>query len=149
MALVPWDPFRNLLSLQERMNRLFDETLRRGQGEGTLDRGAWTPPVDIYETGSELVLMAGIPGIDMGDVEVEVRDNVLTLKGERVMEKSVEQESYHRVERAYGGFIRSFTLPGTVDSDKITASYSKGVLEVRIPKTEKSKPQHIKIESKK
>ncbi len=147
MTLVRWDPFRNLLTLQERMNRLFDESLHRGDTE-SFDRGTWTPPVDIYETEQEVVLVTEIPGMDEKDVEIEVRDNVLTLKGERVMEKSVNQESYHRVERAYGHFSRSFTLPQTVDNEKITATYNKGVLEIKMPKTQKAKPQQIKIETR-
>ena len=146
MTLVPWDPFRNLLSIQDRMNRLFDESLHRG-GTENFDRGTWTPPVDIYETEHELVLVTEIPGMDEKDVEIEVSDNVLSLKGERTMEKSVNQESYHRVERTYGHFSRSFTLPQTVDSDKITATYNKGVLEIKMPKSQKAKPQQIKIKT--
>ena len=148
MAIIPWDPFRDLVSLQERMNRLFDESLHRGQGTESLDRGMWTPAVDIYETEEFIVLVAEIPGMDENDVDVEVNDNVLTLKGQRILEKDVGQESYHRMERSYGSFSRSFTLPKTVDYERISAKYNKGVLEVRMPKTATAKPQQIKIESK-
>ena len=147
MPLVPWDPFRNLITLQDRMNRLFDESLQR-QGPDALDRGIWTPPVDIYETDSELVLVAEVPGMGEEDVEVEVRDNSLVLKGERKMEKDVNKESYHRVERAYGGFLRTFTLPQSVDATKISATYNKGILEVKMPKVRKAVPQQIKIVAK-
>jgi len=143
--LTPWDPFRNLLSLQDRMNRLFDETITRGDTE-TMKYGAWSPAVDIYETDTDIVLSAEIPGMDASDVDVEVNDNTLTLKGERKMEKDVKEESYHRVERAYGSFVRSFTLPSTVDQEKISANYSKGVLEIKIPKTQARKTK-ISIES--
>jgi HSP20 family protein len=148
MALVPWDPIRNLISLQDRMNRLFDETMHRGRGMEPMDMGTWAPPVDIYETEAEIVLVAEVPGVDEKDVDVEVKDNLLTIKGERRMEKSVKEESYHRVERAYGGFSRSFTLPQAVDSEKITATYNRGVLEIRLPKPEKAKTHQIKIESR-
>jgi HSP20 family protein len=148
MALVPWDPIRNLISLQDRMNRLFDETMHRGRGAEAMDMGTWAPPVDIYETETEIVLVAEVPGVDEKDVDVEVKDNLLTIKGERRMEKSVREESYHRVERAYGGFSRSFTLPQAVDSEKITATYNRGVLEIRLPKPEKAKTHQIKIETK-
>jgi len=148
MSMVPWDPFKNLMSLQERMNRLFDESMHRGMGTETLDKGTWAPPVDIYETETDIILVTEIPGVEEKDVDVEVRDNVLTLKGERVMEKSVKQESYHRVERSYGSFSRSFTLPQSVDHNNITATYNKGILEIKLPKTQKAKPQQIKIEAK-
>lgn len=148
MALVPWDPIRNLISLQDRMNRLFDETMHRGRGTESMDMGTWAPPVDIYETENEIVMVAEVPGVDEKDVDVEVKDNLLTIKGERRMEKSVKEESYHRVERAYGGFTRSFTLPQAVDSEKITATYNRGVLEIRMPKPKKAKTHQIKIETK-
>ena len=146
MTLTPWDPLRNLISIQDRMNRLFDESLHR-QGSDGLEHGTWTPPVDIYETESEIVLVAEIPGMDENDVEVEVRDNVLLLRGERKMEEDLNKESYHRVERAYGGFQRTFTLPQSVDSTNISAAYSKGVLEIKMPKTKKAAAQQIKIVS--
>ncbi len=148
MTLVPWDPFRNLISLQDRMNRLFEESLQRGHGSERLDRGAWMPAVDIYETDNEIILSAELPGMEEKDVDVEVQGNVLTLKGERTVDSGVKQESFHRLERAYGSFSRSFTLPQTVDQSAISASYNRGVLEIKMPKTEKAQPQQIKIETK-
>ena len=147
MTLVRWDPFKNLMSLQDRMNRLFEETVQRGQGE-PLSQGTWMPAVDIYETGNEVVLTAELPGMEMEDIDIQVRDNILTIKGDRRMEKSVKEDTYHRVERAYGAFSRSFTLPQMVEHEKISASYSKGLLEVRMPKSSKAKPQQIKITEK-
>ncbi|MBI5190288.1 MAG: Hsp20/alpha crystallin family protein [Nitrospirae bacterium] len=145
MTLVPWDPFKNLMTLQDRMNRLFDETVQRGQGGEPMARGTWLPPVDIYETDEAVVMSAELPGMDESDVDIQVRDNTLTIKGERKLEKDVKEESYHRVERTYGAFTRSFTLPATIDQDGITASYKKGVLEIRMPKSAKAVPQQIKI----
>jgi len=148
MTLVPWDPFKNLITLQDRMNRLFEETMEGGKKAELVRAGAWAPPVDIFENENEIILSAELPGIDMKDVDVQVRENTLTLKGERKMEKAEHKENYHRVERVYGSFMRSFTLPSTVDQEKITANYTKGVLEIRLPKTAKSKPTQIKIDVK-
>ncbi|MHB8174800.1 MAG: Hsp20/alpha crystallin family protein [Nitrospirota bacterium] len=145
MTLVKWDPIRNLVSLQERMNRLFEDSIK--SPEDSVDRGAWTPAVDIYETEKDIVISAELPGIDQDDVDVEVREGVLTVKGERRFEKDVKEENYHRVERAYGRFSRVFTLPKNVDTDKITAHYDKGVLEVRLPKSAKSEARAVKIET--
>lgn len=146
MTLVPWDPFKNLITLQDRMNRLFDETMEGGRKTELVKAGAWAPPVDIFENETEIIMSAELPGIDMKDVDVQVRENTLTLKGERRMEKAEQKENYHRVERVYGSFMRSFTLPSTVDQEKITANYTRGVLEIRLPKTAKSKPTQIKID---
>jgi HSP20 family protein len=148
MALVPWDPFKNLATLQERMNRLFDESLQKGQDAELFTSGTWMPAVDIYETEDEITLVAELPGMDHGDVDIQVRDNSLTLKGERKMEKPVKEETYHRVERAHGSFSRSFTLPTSVDQEKITASFGKGLLEIKMPKSPKARAQQIKIEVK-
>jgi len=148
MTLVRWDPFRNLMTLQERMNRLFEETVQRGREDEPLMPGMWTPPVDIFEAGEEIVLTAELPGMEMKDIDIQVRDNTLTLKGERKMERDVKEDSFHRVERAYGTFSRSFTLPQTVDQEKISASYTKGVLEIRMPKTALAKPKQIQIDVK-
>jgi HSP20 family protein len=148
MALVPWDPFKNILSLQERMNRLFDEAVNRGQAGDALTGPTWSPAVDIYETEEDIVIDAELPGMDKDDVDIQVRDNTLILKGERKVEKTVKDEGYHRMERMYGSFARTFTLPSTVDQERITATYDKGVLHIRMPKTEKTKPQQIKIEVK-
>lgn len=148
MTLVPWEPFRNLVALQDRMNRLFDETMQAGKDTELMRTGTWAPVVDIYENEDEIVLSAEIPGVDMEDVDVQVRDNTLTLKGERKMEKPVKQENYHRVERAYGPFMRAFSLPASVDQERISAHYARGVLEIKMPKTARSKPSQIKIDVK-
>ncbi len=149
MAIVRWDPLRDLVALQDRMNRLFEDSLARTRGRGGeegLVTGAWTPPVDIYETDDAIVLKAELPGIDRKDIQLEVRDGVLTLKGERRFEKEVKEENYHRIERAYGSFARSFTLPNTVQPDKVRARFKDGVLEVTLPKAEESRPRQIKVE---
>ena len=145
MTIVRWEPFRDLLGLRERMNRLFEESARglgRGQEE---DLGAWAPAVDIYEKGTDVVLKAELPGLDPKDVDIRVENNVLTLQGERKFEGETKREDYHRVERAYGGFTRSFTLPSTVDTTNVKADYKDGVLRITLPKREEAKPKQIQI----
>lgn len=148
MALVKWDPFKDLLSIQDRMNRLFDETLTRtGRGEGEeLARGVWSPAVDIYETDESIVLKAEIPGIDKKEVSIEVKDNMLILKGERKFEKEIKEENYHRMERAYGAFQRTFTLPNIIEKENVKAKYKDGILEITLPKVKEAKPKHMKVE---
>jgi HSP20 family protein len=144
MAIVRWEPFRDLLSLQERMNRMFDESYR---GRGTEDwmGGAWAPAVDIYEQNGNIVLQAELPGLDPKDVDVRVENNVLTLRGQRKLEDSVNKDNYHRVERSYGSFTRSFTLPSQVDTANIQANYKDGVLRLTLPTREEAKPKQIAI----
>lgn len=149
MAIVRWNPFQDLVSLQERMNRLFEQTLDRSRGEReVMVAGTWAPAVDIYETPESIVLQAELPGLGKDDIDIQVRDNILTLKGERRSEKEVKEGNYLRVERAYGGFQRAFTLPAAVQADKIRAVFKDGVLDVSIPKAEEAKPKQIKIEVK-
>ncbi len=145
MAIVRWEPFRDLVSTQDRLNRLFNETFSRAFGEEPGAAGTWTPAVDIYENDNNLVLKAELPGVDPKDVEVRVEDNTLYLKGERRFEKEVKEEHYHRIERAYGSFTRSFALPGSVSAEKVDAQYKDGVLTVTMPKREEAKPKTIKI----
>ena len=149
MAIVRWEPFRDLMTVQDRMNRIFDEAFRgAGRPAGEEDwalGGAWAPAVDIYEHEGNLVLKAELPGIDPKDVDVKVENNVLTLQGERRFESEVKREQYHRVERAYGGFSRSFTLPSVVDTEKIKAEFKDGVLRVSLPQREEAKPKQISI----
>lgn len=148
MAIVRWDPFRDLVTLQERMNRMFDESYRGAGRSGSEDwalGGAWAPAVDIYEQDGNIVLKAELPGVDPKQVDVRLENNTLTLSGERKVDNEVKQESYHRVERAYGSFTRSFTLPSTVDQEKIKADYKDGVLKVTLPKREEAKPKQINI----
>jgi HSP20 family protein len=147
MAIMRWEPFRDLLSLQERMNRLFEESAR-GAGRGHEEdwtMGAWAPAVDIYESGSDVVLKAELPGLDLKDVDIRIENNVLTLKGERKTDNEVKRESYHRVERSYGAFTRSFTLPSTVDTNAVKADYKDGVLRIVLPKREEAKPKQIQV----
>ncbi len=148
MAIVRWEPFRDLVSLQDRMNRIFDDAFR-GARPGTEEEwalgGSWAPAVDIYEQGHDIVLKAELPGVDPKDVDVRVENNVLTLRGERKFDNEVKRESYHRVERAYGAFSRSFTLPNVVDTEKIKAEFKDGVLRVSLPKKEEAKPKQVAI----
>jgi HSP20 family protein len=149
MAIVRWEPFRDLLSLQDRMNRLFDESYRSTQRGGTDDEwalgGSWAPAVDIYEQGTDIVLKAELPGVDPKDVDIRLENNVLSLRGQRKLESEVKRESYHRVERSYGTFSRSFTLPTVVDQASIKAEFKDGLLRLTLPKREEAKPKQIQI----
>ena len=148
MTIVRWmDPFRELSTIQERMNQLFEDFVGRARGgrEGELAIGGWAPSVDICETDDEFVVSAELPGLEKDQIGVEYKDGILTLRGERKQEREVKEESYHRMERSYGAFHRSFTLPGSVDEEKISAKMKNGVLEVRLPKKEAAKPKQIKV----
>ena len=146
MAVVRWSPYRDVVSVRDEMNRLFNEFFGRTSGEeGTWFSGAWTPPVDIYETNDALVIKAELPGFVKEDVSLEIKDNTLLLKGERRREGEVKEENYHRMERTYGAFQRSFLLPTMVDQEKVKATYKDGVLELRLPKIEAAKPKRIMI----
>jgi HSP20 family protein len=148
MAIVRYEPFRNLVTVQDRMNRIFEEAFRgapRGTEEEWALGGAWAPAVDIYEHEGNLVLKAELPGIDPKAVDVQVENNVLTLRGERKFDSEVKREEYHRVERAYGTFSRSFTLPNVIDTGKIKAEFKDGVLRVTLPQREEAKPKQISI----
>ena len=149
MAIVRWEPFRDMVSIQDRMNRLFDEAFRSAPRTGAEDDwalgGSWAPVVDIYEQGGDIVLKAELPGVDPKDTDIRVENNTLTLRGERKLDDEIKRESYHRVERAYGTFSRSFTLPSVVDTEKIKAEYRDGVLRVILPKREEAKPKQITV----
>ena len=146
MAVVKWDPFRDLISIQDRMNRLFEQTLSRSRGEEGAAAATWTPAVDIYETVDTIVIKADLPGVVREDIEIQVDDNTLTLKGERRFSKDVQEESYLRIERTYGSFHRCFTLPASIRQEEIRAVCRDGVLELTLPKAEGSKPKRIAIE---
>jgi HSP20 family protein len=152
MALVRWEPFRDLVGLQDRMNRMFDESFRGLARPGTEDDwalgGTWAPAVDIYEKDGNIVLKAELPGVDPKEVDIRVENNTLTLRGERKFDNEIKRENYHRVERAYGSFTRSFTLPSVIDQDKIQAEYKEGVLHVVLPTREEAKPKQITIHAK-
>ena len=146
MALVQWNPARDLMRMREDMNRLFSQFFREGDDEeGTWLTGAWAPPVDIHETDEVLILKAELPGFSKDDVHVELHNNRLTLRGERRHETEVKEEQYHRRERAYGSFQRTFQLPTTIDQDKVKASFQNGILELRLPKSEAAKPKRIAL----
>src|ERR1700730_17091159 len=137
------EPFRGLSTLQDQFNRLFNESFRNQAEESALT--TWAPTVDIYETPNELVVKADLPDVNEKDIDVRVENNLLTIRGERKFEKSVSEESYLRVERTYGAFSRSFSLPNTVNAEAIGAEYKNGVLTVNLPKREESKPRQVKV----
>jgi HSP20 family protein len=148
MAIVRWEPFRDLMGLQERMNRMFDDVYRparTGSEDDWALGGTWAPAVDIFEHQGNIVLRAELPGVDAKDVDIRLENNILTLRGERKLDSEVKRENYHRVERSYGSFSRSFTLPMAVDQGKISADYKDGVLNVTLPKREEAKPKQISI----
>ncbi len=146
MAITKWDPFRDIMVLRDRMNRLFEDLVSSPKFEDSdIIQSTWSPAVDIYETENELVLTAELPGVEEKDVEIKVEDNTLSLRGERKFEKETREENYHRIERAYGSFYRSFSLPNYVDQDKISAEYENGLLKVHMPKKAEVKPRKVKI----
>jgi HSP20 family protein len=145
MAISRWDPFRDLNVLQEQMNRLFQDAGRGYRGDEPSATTTWSPAVDIFETEGEIVVKAELPGIDRKDIALQLEKNVLTVRGERRFEKETKEENYHRIERAYGSFSRSFSIPATVDEEKIRADYQDGVLKIALPKKEQVKPKQIKI----
>ena len=138
------DPFRGLNSLQDQVNRLFDETFSRGRS-GESEMGTWAPAVDIYETEQELVLKADLPEVNQQEIDIRIENNMLTIRGERKFHNEVSQDNYLRVERAYGPFTRSFSLPNTINTEAIKADYHNGVLSIRMPKREESRPKQIRI----
>ena len=146
MTLTQWDPMRDFVQLQDRINRVFSDTVARGGEEGLMNRGTWIPPVDIYQNGNdELVLKAELPDIKREDIEITVDNNTLTLKGEKKLSDEVKDEQFHRIERRYGSFSRSFSLPPTVDATKVSAEYRNGVLTLKLPLREEAKPRQISV----
>ena len=147
MAIVRWDPFREFAQLQDRINRVFTDTYGRSGDEALMSSGAWVPPVDIYENGNhELVLKAELPDMSREDIDITVDNGTLTIKGEKKLSSDVKEEQFHRIERRYGTFSRSFSLPQTVDTAKVGAEYRNGVLTVRLPLREEAKPRQIKVD---
>lgn len=137
------EPFRGLSHLQDQFNRLFQDSLRQATEEPAFS--SWAPAVDIYETPNELVVKADLPDVNEKDIDVRVENNLLTIRGERKFEKSVSEENFLRIERTYGSFSRSFSLPNTVNAETIGAEYKNGVLTVTLPKREESKPRQVKV----
>lgn len=148
MASNPWDLMRELASIQDRMNRVWAREYDRGRAEheDVTSRGSWLPPVDIYEDDRhELVVRAELPGLRREDIDVTVEHNVLTLRGERRRDE-VKESQYHRAERTYGSFSRSFTLPATVDAKQVRAEYRDGMLTIRLPLRDEARPRQIQVE---
>jgi HSP20 family protein len=145
MNLVTWDPYRELSSLQDRFGRIFGGTLPRRERDEELSLGTWIPPVDIMEEKDRILLTTELPGFKEDDIEVQMEGNVLTLSGERKSEVEKEGRTFHRMERSYGQFVRSFTLPNNVDRERIKANFANGLLQIELPKREEAKPRQIKI----
>ena len=145
-SIIRYEPFKEMVSLQDRMNRLFEEAWGRShRPDEDFITGTWAPAVDVRETKESLEISVELPGMDPKDVAITVENNILTLRGSREFEKADEGETYHRVERAYGAFERSFTLPRSVNAEKINAKFKQGVLHLSLPKREETKPRSVKI----
>jgi len=148
MAIVRWDPFRELEEMSDRLNRMITRpgaAQTAAQGKEVMTVADWAPTVDISETEAEYAIKAELPEVKKEDVKVTVEDGVLTLQGERKQEMEDKGKKYHRIERSYGRFVRSFTLPDTVDESKVKAEYTDGVLHLHLPKSEKAKPKQIDV----
>src|SRR6516225_3556794 len=143
-VLTRWDPFREFSTLQDRMNRLFRDSFGEGREEA-LTTTAFAPPVDVYEDEHNVTLKIEVPGIEEKDIDVRIENHTLTVHGERKFEKEEKEENYRRVERQYGSFTRTFTLPQTVDTENVSANYEKGVLKIALPKKAEAKPKQIKV----
>lgn len=146
MPIVRWDPFKEMMRMEERMNRLGGDYFLRPTLEEREISGEWLPAVDIYEDAEGVVIKAELPEMDMKDIDVKIEDNTLRIRGERKLEREDKRDNYQRIERYYGTFSRSFTLPTTVDQEKVKATYDRGVLRITLPKREETKPKRIKIE---
>lgn len=147
--LRTFDPWRDFGSLQDRINRLFDDTLRgTAEGDEQLMRGAWAPAVDIHESEEGFSVTADLPGVNKEDVKIDLKNNTLTISGEKKFEEKTPKENYIRIERSYGKFVRSFSMPNNIDSGKIKATFKDGTLELIIPKKEEAKPKQITIDVK-
>ncbi len=142
--ITRWDPFRELAQLQNRVNRLFQET-SLGQDEGLTTTSSFVPPVDIYETEQNIVLKMEVPGVEQKDLDIRIENQTITIRGERKFEQEVKEDNFHRVERRYGSFQRSFSLPNTVNPEQVTADYESGVLKVTLAKRAEAKPKQIKV----
>ena len=146
MSIVRWDPLRNVAVLQDRINRMFNEAFGSSKDfEDEVSMSAWRPATDIYDTDNALVIKTELPGIGKDDVSIDVKGNVLTIKGERSFDKEIKEENYYRKERSFGKFQRSFALPEAVNPEVIKANFKNGVLEIKVPKTEEKKPKQISI----
>ena len=142
MAITRWDPFREVVALQNRMNSLFREM---NEGDNPLTTASFVPAVDIYEDSKKVVLKLEVPGMEEKDLDIRVENNTLTVKGERKFEKDEKEENFHRIERRYGTFFRSFSLPSTVDTENVQANYSAGILKLELSKKPEAQPKQIKV----
>jgi HSP20 family protein len=142
MTITRWDPFREVVALQNRVNSLFRDM---GEGEGPLSTASFVPAVDVYEDEKTVVLKLEVPGIAEKDLDVSVENRTLTVKGERKLEKEEKEENFHRIERRYGSFLRAFTLPNTVDTENVQASYNAGILKLELQKKPEAQPKQIKV----
>jgi len=142
MAINRWDPFRDVVALQNRVNSLFREM---NEGDNPLTAASFVPAVDIYEDAKKVVLKLEVPGMDEKDLDIRVENNTLTVKGERKFEKDEKEENFHRIERRYGSFYRAFTLPSTVDAGNVQASYNAGILKLELSKKPEAQPKQIKV----
>jgi len=143
-VLTRWEPFREFTTLQDRMNRLFRDTYGDSRDEA-LTTSNFAPPVDVYEDEHNITLKIEVPGIEEKDIDVRIENNTLTVHGERKFEKEEKEENFRRVERQYGSFTRSFTLPNTIDAERVQATYDKGILKVQLVKKAEAKPKQIKV----
>ena len=146
MAIIRWRPFSEMTNLQREMNRMFDTFMRTPEEEDSF-KGTWSPEVDIKESSDAIIIQAELPGMKKEEIKLSIRDNTLQMSGEKKMEEERKDETYHRVERAYGSFLRTFTLPSMVDASKIHAVFKDGVLHLTLPKTEESKSREISIKA--
>jgi HSP20 family protein len=144
-VLTRWEPFREFATLQDRINRVLRESYTGADRDESLTTSSFAPAVDVYEDEHKVALKIEVPGINEKDIDVRVENNTLTVHGERKIEKEEKEENYRRVERQYGSFTRSFTLPQTVDTENVSATYDKGVLNISLPKKAEAKPKQIKV----
>ena len=144
-VLTRWEPFREFATLQDRINRAFRESYAGADRDDSLTTSSFAPAVDVYEDEHKVTLKIEVPGIDEKNIDVRVENNTLTVHGERKIEKEEKEENYRRVERQYGSFTRTFTLPQTVDTESVSANYDKGVLKIALPKKAEAKPKQIKV----
>jgi HSP20 family protein len=146
--IVRWDPFGDLVTIHDELNRLFGRTFAGSEMTRRSGAGTWMPALDVFETEDKLVAKMDLPGIDPKEVEVSVEDSTLTVSGKREFTSEVDEENYHRIERRYGAFARSIALPTTADAESVEASFDGGVLTIDIPKTEKGRPKRIEVKAK-
>jgi HSP20 family protein len=146
MSMVRFEPFRELAQMQDRINRIFGDAYTRRYDDDVMQRGDWAPPVDIFENDNqEIVLRAELPGVSKEDIDIRVENNTLTLRGERKRASEIRNEQYHRVERAYGAFSRTFSLPSRIDTEKVKADFKDGLLTITLPIRDEAKPKQIEV----